>query len=104
MHHPLFIEHCEQGHHAPAPLLVETAEYSIEQTPSPLPRPLQESSKYHDVVAADFVDSYRNLTLKMMVGLKWVSRFCPHSRFVLKCDLDTFVNLPLLTRILPSIR
>ncbi|XP_012934700.2 lactosylceramide 1,3-N-acetyl-beta-D-glucosaminyltransferase B-like [Aplysia californica] len=63
----------------------------------------RESLTYQDVVAADFVDSYRNLTLKMMVGLHWVSKHCPRARYVLKCDLDTFVNLPLMARILPII-
>ena len=33
-----------------------------------------EAEKYGDVLVEDFVDSYANLTLKTMMGLKWASR------------------------------
>ena len=63
----------------------------------------EESQDYDDLVTADFVDSYRNLTLKMLTGLDWVARYCPSASYILKCDLDTFVNLPLMTRLLASV-
>ena len=38
-------------------------------------------------------DTYHNLTLKTVMGLKWTSIFCPQARFVMKTDDDIFVNL-----------
>ena len=31
------------------------------------------------------------------MGLKWMSIFCPHAKFILKTDDDIYVNVPLLT-------
>ena len=39
-----------------------------------------------------------------MTGLRWATQFCPSAKYILKCDLDTFINLPLLTRFLPIIK
>lgn len=62
---------------------------------------VNESEKYEDIVQAGFVDSYRNLTVKSVVLLKWVTLFCNSSRFVLKVDDDMYVNVPnLLTALL----
>ena len=52
-----------------------------------------ESDLYGDIVQENFVDSYRNLTYKGIMGLKWVSRNCKRVRFVLKADDDIFVNI-----------
>lgn len=52
-----------------------------------------ESNRYGDIVQQDFVDSYRNLTYKAAMGLKWASVFCPHAKYVLKSDDDIFVNV-----------
>ncbi|CAH1792064.1 unnamed protein product, partial [Owenia fusiformis] len=54
---------------------------------------VQESKQYHDIIQEDFIDSYRNLTLKGIMGLKWTIDFCPHATFVLKTDDDVFVNI-----------
>ena len=43
-----------------------------------------------------FQDTYRNLTLKTVMGLKWSAIFCPQAKFVMKTDDDIFVNLPFL--------
>ena len=37
----------------------------------------RESLQYGDLVREDFLDSYENLTLKTLAGLKWSSIFCP---------------------------
>ncbi len=47
-------------------------------------------------------DTYHNLTLKTVMGLKWASIFCPQAKFVLKTDDDIYVNLPLLLDALSS--
>lgn len=33
----------------------------------------EESERYHDLVQGNFVDSYRNLTYKHVMGLKWIT-------------------------------
>ena len=53
----------------------------------------EESRKYGDIVQEDFVEHYRNLTLKHVMVLKWVQTFCPDARFVIKVDDDVFINM-----------
>ena len=48
---------------------------------------------YGDIVQGDFVDTYRNLSLKAVVGNLWVSKFCSQAEFVVKTDDDMFVDL-----------
>ncbi|XP_054609043.1 beta-1,3-galactosyltransferase 2 [Dunckerocampus dactyliophorus] len=56
-------------------------------------RMLQEESRtYHDIIQQDFLDSYYNLTLKTLMGLHWVARYCPHAAYVMKTDSDMFIN------------
>ncbi|XP_052775999.1 beta-1,3-galactosyltransferase 5-like [Mya arenaria] len=54
-----------------------------------------ESLLYHDILLGSYVDSYRNLTIKIMHGLDWVRQSCP-TDFVLKTDDDVYVNTLLL--------
>lgn len=56
----------------------------------------EESRMYGDIVQADFVDSYFNLTRKILVGLKWTSTYCRKLQYLLKIDEDVFINLPVL--------
>ena len=53
----------------------------------------RESKLYRDLISADFVDSYRNLTLKSLAGLYWAGRFCPGARYLLKTDDDVYFNV-----------
>ena len=48
---------------------------------------------FRDICKKDFLDSYQNLTLKTMMGLRWVDSFCNQTKFVLKIDSDTIPNL-----------
>lgn len=57
-----------------------------------------ESRTHGDMVYADFQESYRNLTRKMLIALKWVSVYCSDVDFVLKVDEDVFVNIPQLAK------
>ena len=52
-----------------------------------------EGHQYHDLIQEDFIDTYRNLTYKAIMGLKWISRHCNHAKFVLKSDDDIFINI-----------
>ncbi|KAF4523506.1 hypothetical protein B566_EDAN004577 [Ephemera danica] len=55
-----------------------------------------EDLHFGDVISANFTDTYRNLTLKTAAMLDWVTQNCPHIQFLLKCDDDVFINMPLL--------
>lgn len=65
---------------------------------------IQTESRIHqDIVQEDFMDTYRNLSLKTMQGFKWTSEHCSNARFVLKIDDDVVVNVPVLMRVLNAL-
>jgi hypothetical protein len=41
-----------------------------------------ESSHFHDIVQEDFLDSYRNLSLKSAAMLKWSYKYCPSAKLL----------------------
>lgn len=47
-----------------------------------------EKHLYDDIVVANFMDSYDNLTLKTMASLEWVDTYCNQSEHILKTDDD----------------
>lgn len=51
-----------------------------------------ESQRYHDILQQDFLDSYKNLTIKTLMGMNWVALHCPRASYVMKTDSDMFVN------------
>ncbi|KAF6201314.1 hypothetical protein GE061_005762 [Apolygus lucorum] len=51
-----------------------------------------EIKEYGDVVQGSFLDTYRNLTYKHAMALKWTTYYCPGARYMLKTDDDVFVN------------
>ena len=57
-----------------------------------------EVKQHQDVVQGDFIDTYKNPTLKSLLIMDWVSKFCNHSSFIVKADDDTYVNIPLMTK------
>ncbi|XP_075038748.1 beta-1,3-galactosyltransferase 2-like [Mixophyes fleayi] len=62
----------------------------------------EESEKYHDIIQKDFQDTYRNLTIKTIMGIEWVSNHCPNANYVMKTDSDMFVNTEHLLKLLGS--
>ena len=55
-----------------------------------------ESRKFQDIVYGNYKDTYKNLTRKILVGLKWIKRFCSKSEYILKADDDVYVHIPRL--------
>ena len=49
-------------------------------------------SENQDVIFANMVDTYYNLTLKVLFGLSWAAQHCPSFEFVVKVDSDVFLN------------
>ncbi|XP_044766999.1 beta-1,3-galactosyltransferase 5-like [Coccinella septempunctata] len=54
----------------------------------------QESNSFSDLVIGSFLDTYRNLTYKHVMGLKYALYHCSSAVYVLKTDDDVFVNTP----------
>jgi hypothetical protein len=51
-----------------------------------------ENRQYGDVIQADFVDTYRNLTLKAVSALHWVTLNCNKTTYMVKTDDDVVIN------------
>ncbi|TWW58956.1 beta-1,3-galactosyltransferase 2-like [Takifugu flavidus] len=60
----------------------------------------RESRQYRDLVQSDFLDSYRNLTIKTMMTLEWLATNCPRTSYVMKADSDVFLHVKNLVRLL----
>ena len=52
-----------------------------------------EQSLYGDIIQANFVDHYNNLTLKTVASLEWFDKYCGAASFMLKVDDDVFLNV-----------
>ncbi|XP_043961300.1 beta-1,3-galactosyltransferase 1-like [Gambusia affinis] len=61
---------------------------------------LQESREHHDLIQGDFVDCYKNLTIKTMVMLEWLNSYCSSAAYAMKIDSDMFLNVPNLVNLL----
>lgn len=55
---------------------------------------MQENDQFHDLIQGNFMDTYRNLTYKHVMSLKWFNDNCSNVKFLFRADDDTFVNLP----------
>ena len=53
----------------------------------------EETALQGDLVREDFLDTYQNLTLKTLAGVKWAGQFCGQAEFVMKTDDDMYVNV-----------
>ena len=51
-----------------------------------------EHALYGDTVQGDFLDAYQNLSLKGVLGFRWISQHCAHARHVVKMDDDVFFD------------
>ena len=59
-----------------------------------------EFDQYRDMVQGNFIDRYRNLTLKAVLGLRWMSQYCSQAPFAIKTDDDTFLNIFEMVRLM----
>ncbi len=57
---------------------------------------LWESAEYGDILQGSFIDSYQNLTYKAIMTIKWLRLYCRKVKFVVKVDIDIFVNVEAL--------
>lgn len=66
---------------------------------------VREHILHGDIIQVNFNESYHNLTLKSLAGLKWVNANCPSSlKYVMKTDDDSFVNVAILAQKLQQLK
>ncbi|XP_071795359.1 beta-1,3-galactosyltransferase 1-like [Asterias amurensis] len=61
-----------------------------------------EDATHHDVIQADFLDTYKNLTVKTIIGMKWIHMYCPHASYFMKTDDDMYINYANIIKSLTS--
>ncbi|CAL8117808.1 unnamed protein product [Orchesella dallaii] len=52
-----------------------------------------EQAEFGDLVTGNFLDTYKNLTYKHMMGYKWILNFCQDAKLILKIDDDMFIDI-----------
>ena len=53
----------------------------------------KENDLHGDMALQDFQDSYKNLTLKTLMGLEWFATFCPGAKNLMKTDDDVLIHI-----------
>ena len=53
----------------------------------------KENEIYKDIIQGNFVDHYRNLTYKQIMGFRWALQHCSRAKFLIKQDDDFAVNI-----------
>lgn len=71
-----------------------------EDAPQVQEQVLQESAEHRDLIQSDFIDCYKNLTIKTMVMLEWLNSYCSTAAYAMKIDSDMFLNVHNLVKIL----
>ncbi|XP_030072098.1 lactosylceramide 1,3-N-acetyl-beta-D-glucosaminyltransferase [Microcaecilia unicolor] len=62
-----------------------------------------EDQKYNDLIQQDFLDTFHNLTLKLVLQFEWANTYCPHAKFIMSADDDIFIHTPNLVSYLQSL-
>lgn len=60
----------------------------------------EENLQHQDLLQSNFIDSYRNLTIKTMVMLEWLKDRCPQAFYAVKTDDDMLLNIRGLIKML----
>uniref|UniRef100_A0A1Y1M0V1 Hexosyltransferase n=1 Tax=Photinus pyralis TaxID=7054 RepID=A0A1Y1M0V1_PHOPY len=63
-----------------------------------------EERRFGDLLQGNFVEAYRNLTYKHLMGLKWAAASCQRVKYVIKMDDDIVVNVYKLLQLLHTIK
>ncbi|TKS74168.1 Lactosylceramide 1,3-N-acetyl-beta-D-glucosaminyltransferase A [Collichthys lucidus] len=71
-----------------------------ERRPSVQRALFQEDRVYGDLIQQNFLDTFHNLTAKLVLQFHWGHKYCPHARFLMSADDDIFVHMPNLVKYL----
>uniref|UniRef100_A0A1B6CHV2 Hexosyltransferase n=1 Tax=Clastoptera arizonana TaxID=38151 RepID=A0A1B6CHV2_9HEMI len=61
---------------------------------------INENERFNDIIQGDFIESYKNLTYKHLMGLNWVVNYCKNINYIIKMDDDIIVDLYKLLRLI----
>ena len=61
-----------------------------------------ESEQFGDILQDNYIDSYFNLSLKVLSGYHWWSKYCNNTPFVVRTASDNFVNVRGLVKLIIS--
>lgn len=65
---------------------------------------LQVEDKIHrDLVQQAFMDTFHNLTVKLLLQFRWAHANCAHARFLMSADDDIFIHMPNMVRFLQEL-
>lgn len=53
----------------------------------------REASEFHDIIQEDFIDNYRNNTIKTIMAFEWVTRHCASAKVILFVDDDHMIHI-----------
>ena len=52
-----------------------------------------EAGIYGDIIQGDFIDTYRNISVKNAAALEWIASYCTNADHIIKTDSDVFINI-----------
>ncbi|XP_068563855.1 lactosylceramide 1,3-N-acetyl-beta-D-glucosaminyltransferase A-like [Cebidichthys violaceus] len=61
---------------------------------------LHEDQVYGDLIQQNFLDTFHNLTSKLILQFHWGHEYCRQARFLMSADDDIFVHMPNLVKYL----
>lgn len=64
----------------------------------------REDMIYHDLVQQDFMDTFHNLTIKLLQQFRWAHAHCAHAGFLMSADDDIFIHMPNLVHYLRGLK
>ncbi len=64
---------------------------------------IHEDHLHGDLIQQDFLDSFHNLTLKLILQFHWMHSRCAHAHFLMTADDDIFVHMPNLVNYLQDV-
>ena len=59
----------------------------------------KEFLEHGDILQADFVDAYKNMSFKNLLGLAWMSQCCDTADIIVKTDDDYFIDIYEVTKV-----
>lgn len=65
---------------------------------------LREDRQHRDLIQQDFLDTFHNLTRKLILQFQWAQQHCPRATFLMSADDDVFVHTPNLVGYLRRLR
>jgi len=61
-----------------------------------------EYNAHHDIIQGNFLDTYKNLTQKTLMGFEWSLRHCPDADYYLFVDDDHYVSVKNVQRFIEN--